>query len=98
MFENRLRKSALYVLGALFVLQIYFVQELVAALLVLAVAFLAIALLVGAVFLLQEGGQRVVAWSELRARSGYSLLRRAVVSTADLSKRPFRRPHSPPAP
>ena len=66
--------------------------------LVLGIAFLVIVMLVGVVFLLHEGGQRALAWLEARARSGYALSNRAVALAAEFSKKPFRRPHSPPAP
>jgi len=98
MNEDRLRRWVLLALGAAFALHIYFVQELLAALLLLGAAFLAIALLTVVIWLMQGGGQRAVAWVEVRVRSSYTVLRRGFALAAELSRKIFHRPHSRPAP
>lgn len=66
---------------ALVALQLYVVQELLAALALFAVVFLAFALLVGVVRLLQLAWERAFAWGEAQIQS-------------DLSRKLFRRPRS----
>jgi len=66
---------------ALVAVQLYIVQELLAALALFSVVFLAFATLVGIVRLLQHGWERVYNWGEGEMRSSFS-------------RKPFRRPRS----
>lgn len=92
--KARLQKGALYILGSFFILQLYFVRELLAAELLFVLGFAALLLLgafvyfVGAIGVrgldLAESGVRVIAGS---ARRGYDTLE-------EVSRKPFRHPHS----
>ena len=98
MFRDQLRKWVFISLGVLFLAQLYFVQELFAALLFFAAIFLAIATFVALVYLVTEGGQRAVAWTETQWRALLAGSRRALAFSEALSKKTSPRPHSDPAP
>ena len=96
--EDRLRKWVFICLGLLFAAQLYFVRELFAALFLFAASFLAIAIFAGVIFLVHEGGTRLIAWAEVHCQPLVAGPRRALAYAVTLSKKPFLRPHSPPAP
>ncbi len=96
--KDRLKKCLWVFLGALLALQIYFVRELLAALLLFTVAFVVLAGLALVFYLVQQAGQLSLAWVEPRTRSMVPKLRSALALLEDLSKKPFRRPRSQPAP
>ena len=81
-------------LAALVAYQLYFVRELVAALLLFALGFAVLAGLVLVFFLAEQAGQVSLAWVEPRTRAVAGLARRGLVLIEELSKRPFRRPRS----
>jgi hypothetical protein len=97
--KDRFRKWLWMFLGALVALQLYFVRELLAALFLFTLAFAVLACLVLVLFLIEQAGQLSLAWVEPRTRSVVPKLReRALGLLEDLSKKPFRRPRSQPAP
>ncbi len=96
--KDRLKKWLWGILGALLALQIYFVRELLAALLLFTVAFVVLLGLALVFYLVQQAGQLSLAWVEPRTRSMVPKLRGALALLEDLSKKPFRRPRSQPAP
>ncbi len=98
MFEDRLRKWVFVALAVLFAVQLYFVQELVAALLLFGALFLAFAVVAALVFLMHEGGQRAVAWTETQWRAMLVYSRRVLAFASAFSKKPSHHPHSRPAP
>lgn len=81
-------------LGTIAALQIYFVQELLAALALFALGFAAIALAFGSLYMMHR------AWAtgvERLAESQHPVMvavRQGVYSVEDLARRPFRRPGS----
>ncbi len=81
-------------LGVLVAFQLYFVRELLAALLLFTLAFAVLAGLALVFFLVEQAGQVSLAWVEPRTRAVVGLARRGLVLIEDLSKRPFRRPRS----
>ena len=97
--KDRLKKWMWVFLAVLFALQVYFVRELLAALFLFTLAFAVLAGLALVFYLVEQAGQLSLAWVEPRTRSVMPKLReRAVGLVEDLSKRPFRRPRSQPAP
>lgn len=92
--KAKVRKGVLLVLAVFFILQLYFVRELLAAELIFGAAFAIVALLVAVFYLvgtlsergfeLTEAGARVIATS---ARRGYSALE-------EISKKSLSNPHS----
>ncbi len=98
MFEDRLRKWVFVGLGVLFAVQLYFVQELVAALLLFGALFLAFAAVASLIFVVHEGGQRAVGWAELQWRATLANSRRVLAFASAFSKKPSHHPHSRPVP
>jgi hypothetical protein len=98
MVEDRLRKWVFVALAVLFAIQLYFVQELVAALLLFGAVFLVFAILASLIILLQKGSRRGLMWIESRLPSAFANSRRAMAFAVVLSKTTFHRPHSRPAP
>jgi len=92
MFEDRLRKWVFVGLGVLFVMQLYFVQELVAALLLFGALFLALAVVASLIFVVHQGGQRAVAWIESRSHAMLGNSRRVLAFASAFSKKPSPRP------
>jgi hypothetical protein len=92
--KAKLRKGMVTAIGILFLLQVYFVRELLAAELLFALGFGVLLTIGGTAYLLgaigergldlTEAGIRVLARS---ARRGYSLM-------DELSRKPFRHPRS----
>lgn len=81
-------------LGSVLALQIYFVQELLAAFALFAIGFAAIAFVVIGIYMLQkvwEAGVQRVADSQ---HPVVDLARRGVNAVEDLARRPLRRPGS----
>lgn len=75
-------------------LQVYFVQEILAALALFTLGFMAIALLIGSLYMLHGGW--VVAVERL-AESRHPVMaatRQGIDAVGDLARRPFRRPGS----
>jgi predicted lysophospholipase L1 biosynthesis ABC-type transport system permease subunit len=95
--EKKARKWMWVGLGAFAALQIYFVQELLAALLLFTGAFILLAIVVLVLYLVDRAGQRSLTWAEQRARPALQLARRGWTAAEELSKKPFRRPRSEPA-
>jgi type IV secretory pathway TrbD component len=85
-------------LAALVALQIYFVRELLAALLLFAIGFVILGGIALVVYLVNQAGQHSLAWVEPRTRFVTETARRGWVALEELSKKPFRRPRSEPAP
>jgi Na+/proline symporter len=93
MNEDRLRKWVFIALGVLCAAQLYFVQELFAALLLFGVIFLAVAIFSALIFLTHEGGQRAVAWVEVQRRAAHAIFMRTFAFASAVSKKPSPRPH-----
>lgn len=78
----------------LFVLQLYFVRELLAAELLFGMAFAALFLLGGLFYMLGVIGERSFDWTEAGVRVLAVSVRRGYAALEDLSRKPFRHPRS----
>ncbi len=87
------------ILAVFVALQIYFVRELLAVFIIFTLGFAVLAGIALAFYLVEQAGERGMSWAEPRARQFVPKLRENAGRLADeLSKRPFRRPHSETAP
>ena len=88
--EKKARKWLWIGLGAFVALQIYFVQQLVVALMLFTGVFVLCAVVALAMYLVDRAGQWGLGWAGQHAK-------RAVVAAEEISKRQLRRPRSEPA-
>ena len=92
--KDKSRKWMWGILGTMAALQVYFVQEVLAAFALFALGFLAIALVAGSLYMLQRAW---VATVERAAESQHPVMvavRQGIDSVGDLALRPFRKPGS----
>jgi hypothetical protein len=95
--KDKSRKWMWMFLAALVSLQMYFVWELLAVFALFAVAFSAIALVIGTMYMLHRGWALGV---ERIADSQHPVMvatRQGIYTIEDAARRPFRRPGSAPA-
>ena len=92
--EKKARKWMWAGLAALVALQMYFVQEMLAALMLFAGVFVIVALIALVIYLVDRAGQWSIGWAGERARPAIQLARRGWILAEELSKKPFRRPRS----
>jgi hypothetical protein len=85
------RKALWFLLAAALLFQAYYVQEMLAALVIFTILFLIGAIITGAIYLLGRAGETTVTLAEPVARRG-------VAFAEELRQKAFRRPHSAPAP
>ena len=95
--QDQARKWMWSFLAALVALQIYFVRELLAALLLFTLGFGALAGVALVIYLVEQARQVSMAWAEPRTRSVAILARRGLGLLEELSRKSFRRPRSEPA-
>jgi hypothetical protein len=94
MTKDKGRKWMWWFLAAGAALQVYFVQEVLAAFALFAMGFMAIALVIGSMYMLHRGW--VVAVDRI-ADSRHPIMvatRQGIDAIEDLARRPFRRPGS----
>jgi cytosine/uracil/thiamine/allantoin permease len=92
--EKKARKWMWVGLVAFVALQVYFVQEMLAALLLFTGVFVIFAIGALAIYLVDRAGQWSLGWAGQRARPAVQLARRGWAAVEELSKKPFRRPRS----
>ena len=92
--ESKARKWMWVGLVAFVGLQVYFVQEMLAALMLFTGAFVILAIAALVLYLLDPAGQWGLGWAEQHARPVAQLARRGWVAVEDFSKKPFHRPRS----
>jgi cytosine/uracil/thiamine/allantoin permease len=92
--EKKARKWMWAGLVAFVAMQIYFVQEMMAALMLFTGVFLIFAILALVVYLVDRVGQWSLGWAGEHSRPAMQLVRRGWALAEDLSKKPFRRPRS----
>ncbi len=92
--ESKARKWMWIGLVAFLALQVYFVQELLAALMLFTGLFVILAIGALILYLIDRAGQMGLGWAAQRARPVGQLARRAWAAAEDLSKKPFHRPRS----
>jgi hypothetical protein len=94
MTKDKGRKWMWWFLAVGAALQVYFVQEVLAAFALFAIGFMAIALVIGSMYMLHRGW--VVAVDRI-ADSRHPIMvatRQGIDAIEDLARRPFRRPGS----
>jgi cytosine/uracil/thiamine/allantoin permease len=95
MFSEKKARKWMWVGLAVFVaLQIYFVQEMLAALVLFTGVFAIFAIVALVIYLVDRAGQWSIGWAGERVRPAMQLARRGLTLAEDLSKKPFRRPRS----
>ena len=92
--EKKARKWMWAGLVAFVALQIYFVQEMLAALILFAGVFVIVAFIALLIYLADRAGQWSIGWAGEQARPAMQLARRGWILAEELSKKPFRRPRS----
>ena len=88
--EKRARKWLWIGLGAMVALQIYFVQEMLAVLILFTGIFIVGAIVALVLYLTDRAGQWGLGWAGNQAK-------RAVIAAEEISKKQLRRPRSEPA-
>jgi cytosine/uracil/thiamine/allantoin permease len=83
-------------LAAFVALQIYFVQEMLAALLLFTCAFIMIAILALVIYLVDSAGQWSLVWAGKHSRPAIHFARRGLVAVEEISKKQLHRPRSAP--
>jgi hypothetical protein len=94
--EKKARKWMWVGLGAFVALQIYLVQEMLAALLLFTGAFILFAIVALVLYLVDQAGQWSLGWAEQQARPAVQIARRGWTAAEELGKKTFRRPDSEP--
>ena len=79
-------------------LQIYFVQEMLAALALFTGVFIILGIIALILYLIDRAGQWGLGWAGRGARPAVKLARRGLTAVEEVSKKPFRRPRSETAP
>ena len=92
--QPQTRKRIVWAIGILFVLQLYFVRELIAAELLFGALFLAVFTLVSICYLIGTIWENGLNWADLGAHAVVNFTRRSYSTLEEFSKRPFRHPHS----
>ena len=92
--HRRTRKRIAWTIATVLVLQLYFVRELIAAELLFGALFVALFVLVSVCYLIGLVWENGLNWAEASARAVVNFTRRSYVTLEELSKRPFRHPHS----
>jgi hypothetical protein len=92
--KTKVRKSMLSFIAVFFVLQVYFVRELLAAELLFGLGFAVLAILAAICYLVGAAGERGLDLAEAGIRVLSSSARRGYASLEYLSRRPFRHPRS----
>jgi hypothetical protein len=94
--NNKAARWTCFGLAALAVIRLYYVQEMIAALIIFSVLFALVAAVVLFLFFLDRVSQRTVAWAETRTTRVGPAAHRAWAFVVELSKKPLHRPRSQP--
>src|SRR3979490_1768599 len=92
--EKKARKWMWAGLAAFVALQIYFVQEMLAALMLFTGVFIIFAIVALVIYLVDRAGQWSIGWAGERAGRILPPRRRRLTLAEDLSRKQFRRPRS----
>jgi hypothetical protein len=92
--EKKARKWMWVGLAVFVALQIYIVQEMLAALMLFTGVFAVMAIVTLVLYWVDRAGQWSIGWAGQRARPAMQLARRGLTVAEDLSRKPFRRPRS----
>jgi hypothetical protein len=85
--KQKLNRAFWWTLGVIFILQLYFVRELLAAELLFGMVFAVVFSIGFVLYVIGRAGERGFNWAEQAARRG-------LVAVQELSRRPFRHPRS----
>lgn len=91
------RKWMWWFLAALVALQMYFVQELIAAFALFAVGFGVLAVALSGLYLMQKAWESGLARVAESSHPALNAARRGLAYVEDFARRPLRRPRSEPA-
>jgi cytosine/uracil/thiamine/allantoin permease len=92
--ENKARKWMWIGLAAFTALQMYFVQEMLAALLLFTGVFVVFAAIALVIYLVDRASQWSIGWAGQSGRTVAQWLRRGWTLAEEFSKKPLRRPRS----
>ena len=92
--KAKVRKGLLSILGIFFVLQVYFVRELLAAELLFVMGFAVLMVLGGIIYLVGAIGERGLDWMTTGVTFSAAIARRSYAGLDELSRKPFRHPRS----
>src|ERR1700688_4345904 len=92
--ESKARKWMWVGLVAFVGLQVYFVQEMLAALMLFTGLFVILAIAALVLYLVDRAGQWGLGWAGQHGRPVAQLARRGWAAAEDFSKKPFHRPRS----
>jgi hypothetical protein len=88
--QPQTRKRIIWTIALLFVLQLYFVRELIAAELIFGALFAALFVLVTICYLIGTLWENGLNWADQGVRAVAGFARRSYVTLEELSKKPFR--------
>lgn len=91
------RKWMWWFLAALVALQVYFVQELIAAFALFALGFAMLAMVVSGLYLMQKAWETGLSRVADSSHPAVNAARRGLAFVEDFARRPLRRPRSEPA-
>ena len=92
--KAKVRKGLLSILGIFFVLQVYFVRELLAAELLFVMGFAVLMVVGGIIYLVGAIGERGLDWMTTGVTFSAAIARRSYAGLEELSRKPFRHPRS----
>ncbi len=92
--KAKVRKGLLAGIALFFVLQLYFVRELLVAEVIFAIGFAALLVLGGLAYLVGSLGERGLDFAEIGIRAIGDTARRGFSSLEEISRKPFRHPRS----
>jgi hypothetical protein len=92
--KAQIQKAFFWTIGIIFLFQLYFVRELLAAEMLFGLGFAVLLLLAALVYVVGTLGERGLAWSESRVRVLATSARRGFAVVEEFSRKPFRHPRS----
>jgi hypothetical protein len=88
--KQKLNRAIWWALGIIFILQLYFVRELLAAELLFGIVFAVLFSIGFVVYLIGRAGERSFDWAESRTRTLAQTTRRGLSAAQEISRRTFR--------
>jgi hypothetical protein len=92
--KAKVRKGMLSVVAVFFILQLYFVRELLAAELLFGLGFAVLLMLGGLFYLVGSIGEKGLDWAEAGVQLVSSFARRGYAGLEEIGRKPFRHPRS----
>jgi len=88
--QQKLNRAIWWTLGVIFVLQLYFVRELLAAELLFGMLFAVLFTIGFVVYMIGRAGERGFSWAESGTRALAQSTRRGLSAVQEISRRTFR--------